>query len=87
MAKQGFYPRRAGYLQVLNGGEMLSVCDAVCQETKSRLGIGYKADARRGKVRIHGRVSTANKATYYAERATHRLRNTKPRMAHRFGGA
>lgn len=83
MAK-GFYPKRAGYLEVLNGPEMLSVCDGMCQELRARLGTGYKADARRGKFRIHGRVSTASKATYYGERSTHRLRNARPRMAHRF---
>ena len=85
MARQGFHPRRAGYLEVLNGPEMLSVCDRACQDMRSQLGPGYKADARRGKVRIHGRVSTANRATYYAERTTHRLRNMRPpQMAHHY---
>ena len=84
MARQGFYPRRRGYLDVLNGDEMLHVCDAIVQDMRAQLGAGYKADARRGQVRIHGRVSTADRATYRAERFTHRLRNAKPSMAHRY---
>ena len=75
-----FKPNRNGYLAVLNGGRMLSVCYGACSELAGRLGDGYVADAMHGQRRVHARVSTASRDAYYGERKTHKLRNATPRL-------
>lgn len=77
MAREGFKPNFKGYREALNDDEAYRHCNAiggsVCQ-TANMAGHGqYTYDTIRGKVRIHTRVKTADRKSYYQERHTHTL--------------
>jgi len=74
LARHGFYPKRSGYLAVLNGPEALERCESLGAAIESRLGSGYTHDTRKGRVRVHTRVKTTP-GGFWKEAKTHALRN------------
>ena len=83
MARDGFRPNLKGYRETLNDDEAYRHCDAigesVCQ-TANMAGHGeYAYDTIRGKVRIHTRVKTADRKSFFQERHTHTLANVRRR--------
>lgn len=77
MARSGFVPNFSGYREVLNGDDAYHVCHSVggsvCQ-TANMAGHGeYACDTIKGKRRIHTRVKTADRESFFKERASRTL--------------
>lgn len=69
--------KRKGYAEVLNGDDAWQACHSaggsICQ-TANMEGHGeYAYGTIHGKTRIHTRVRTANRTSFYKERATRTL--------------
>lgn len=77
MARDGFRMNRKGYAEVLNSDDAWHACDsagASLSQTANMDGHGeYTHDTIRGKTRIHTRVKTTDRASFYKERATRTL--------------
>lgn len=78
MASLGrFKPNGAGYRAVMNGNELMGVCEAhagrLAASASSQSGIDYRIDSRQGLNRIHTRVSTVTKVDYFRERSLRAL--------------
>ena len=77
MARDGFRMNRKGYAEVLNSDDAWHVCDSVgasLSQTANMDGHGeYTHDTIRGKTRIHTRVKTTDRTSFYKERATRTL--------------
>lgn len=77
MARSGFVPNFAAYRATLNDSEAYRHCHAIgesiCQ-TANMAGHGeYVYDTIRGQTRIHTRVKTADRESFFKERASRTL--------------
>lgn len=73
MARAGhFSPNPIGYREIMNGHEMLSVCqergEAFAASASRQSGTDYAVDSIRGLNRIHTRVTTTSIRDYMRER-------------------
>lgn len=77
MANGKFVPNHKGMAQVLNSRDAYDACDSsgarVCGEANSAGSGSYTYDTIYGKVRVHTRVKTADRKSYFQERNTHAL--------------
>ena len=77
MGRNGFHPNRRGYAEVLNGDDAYHACHSAggsMAQTANMAGHGeYAFDTIRGRTRIHTRVKTTDRKSYYQERSTRTL--------------
>lgn len=70
-------PNYKGYREALNDDEAYRHCDSagesLCQTANAAGHGSYVYDTIRGKVRIHTRVKTADRKSFFKERNTHTL--------------
>ena len=77
MAKTGFVPNHKGMAQVLNSRDAYEACDSsgakYCGMANSAGHGSYVYDTSYGRSRVHTRVKTADRKSFFKERNTHTL--------------
>lgn len=77
MASDGFRPNFKGYRETLNDSRAFEECDKMGSKVCSRANAAghgsYEFDTIYGKRRVHTRVKTADRKSFFQERKTHIL--------------
>lgn len=73
MAKNWFKHSESGYREVMQGADVMQVCEAqahnIAASASGMSGIDYAIDSVKGLNRIHTRVSTVTKTDFFRERS------------------